>query len=285
MSTIAKVFTVLNLVFALFLTGSMASILSNSEGWRNKYNAEVESHAKTLKTKTDELTAATGERDRFDQNNRMLTNQKADIESELQAAKATAEQRLSENNQLRNSVDAINTSVKSIQSELADVQGRNKALMEENDKFRTAMTSAEAEKLDAQNDRTRIEGDLKRANDDVAEKERQLVELSKERDNLRAQMDALVKLGVDVAKIIGNNVPEIVGKVSAVDPNGSFVVLSVGENEGVKVGYPFDVYRGGDYIGRVVVDDVLPDSSTARIRMKNKNGLEFKAMDNATTRL
>jgi hypothetical protein len=137
--------------------------------------------------------------------------------------------------------------------------------------------------MDAEDDRARIEGDLKRATDDVAEKERQLAELTKDRDNKAAMLEALNKLGVDVAQIIGNNVPLIEAKVSEVGNN--FVVLSVGENEKVQIGFAFYVYRGGDYIGRVVVDKVYPDSATARVTLKNDKGLEFRAMDNATTRL
>jgi hypothetical protein len=156
--------------------------------------------------------------------------------------------------------------------------------MDTNDQLRAASATAEKEKLDAQDDRARLEGDLKRANADVAEKERQLADATKERDNLRAEKDALVKLGVPVEKLIGNNVPAIEGKVSQVDQAGTFVVLSVGEGEGVKIGFPFDIYRGKEYVGRVVVDNVLPDSCTARVTMRNK-GMSFQAMDNATTRL
>ncbi len=283
MSTIAKVFTVLNLVFSLFLVGSVSSILSKTEDWREKYNTEVAAHQKDNKDKQDEINNANGEREKSDQQNRTLTNQKNDLDSELTASRSTVEQVRNENNQLRNSVDAINASVKSIQTELGDVQARNKTLMDQNEQYRATAAQAEKDMHDAQDDRARLDGDLKRANADVAEKERQLKQLSDERDNLRAEKDALVKAGVDVEKIIGNNVPAIEGKVSAVGPG--FVVLSVGATEGVQIGFPFDVYRGNDYIGRVVVDNVLPDSCTARIRIKNKGGLEFQAMDNATTRL
>jgi len=113
----------------------------------------------------------------------------------------------------------------------------------------------------------------------------QLVKLQQERDNYSAQIAALNLQGVPVAQLIGNNVPPIEGKVSEVAADGSFVVLSVGENEGVKIGFTFDVYRGSDYIGRVVVNNVLPDSSTARVQMRNRGGLKFQSMDTATTRL
>jgi uncharacterized protein (DUF3084 family) len=283
MSTMSKVFVVLNLVLALFLVGSMASILSNGEDWRKKCLSTEEKAKNDLGTEKERYGKLDGTRQTLETSVRSLENQKSDLDSQLQTQKATAEQFRNDNNQLRNSVDAINASLKAVQGELGDTQTRNKELLASNETLKKETADAKKAQMDAEDDRARIEGDLKRASDDVAEKERQLKLVSDERDNMDAQLKALVKLGVDVPKLIGNNVPLIEGKVSDVGPN--FVVLSVGENESVKIGYAFDVYRGNDYIGRVVVDMVRPDTSTARVTMKNEKGLAFQRMDNATTRL
>lgn len=285
MSTMSKVFVVLNLVLSLFLVGTNASILSKNDEYKRKYE-DSESGRKSDKEASDKkLSEANGDRERVVGENRSLTNQKTDLDSQLQAQKSISEQVRNDNNQLRNSVDAINAALKAVQGELGDLQTRNKALMDSNEGLKKETADSKKAQMDAEEDRARVEGDLKRASDDVAEKERQLVAVTGERDNLKAQLDALVKLGVDVPGLIGNNVALIEGKVSAVGPNSSFVVLSVGQNEGVKVGFAFHVYRGSDYIGRVVVDNVLPDSATARVTWKNTKGLEFQAMDNATTRM
>jgi uncharacterized protein (DUF3084 family) len=285
MSTMSKVFVVLNLVLSLFLVGTNASILSKNEEFKNKFETSEAARKKDKEEAQTKLDTVNGEKARIDGENRSLVNQKSDSDSQLQAQKSIAEQVRNDNNQLRNSVDAINVALKAVQTELGDVQARNKTLMDSNESLKKETADAKKAQMDAEEDRARVEGDLKRASDDVAEKERQLVTLSGERDNLRAEIDALNKMGVPVAEIIGNNVPLIEGKVSAVGPNSSFVVLSVGQNESVKIGYAFEVYRGSEYIGRVVVDNVLPDSSTARVTRKNPKGLEFQAMDNATTRL
>jgi flagellar capping protein FliD len=268
---------------ALFLVGSMASILSNGEDWRKKCMTAEEKAKTDLATEKDRYSKLDGTRQTLESSVRSLENQKSDLDSQLQTQKATADQFRNDNNQLRNSVDAINTSLKAVQGELGDTQTRNKELLASNETLKKETADAKKAQMDAEDDRARIEGDLKRATDDVAEKERQLKIVSDERDNKAAMLDALVKLGVDVPGLIGNNVPLIEGKVSDVGPN--FVVLSVGENESVKVGYAFDIYRGSDYIGRVIVDMVRPDTSTARVTMKNPKGLEFQRMDNATTRL
>src|SRR5688572_20435310 len=229
MSTIAKVFTVLNLVLALFLVGANASMLSQSDNWRIKHGDEVTARGKDRETAKADLDRAIADRNNFEQQNRTLTNQLADRDSELANSKSTAESVRNDNNQLRSSVDSINAALKEVKSELADLQTRNKALMDQNDQYRTTSATAEKDRLDAQDDRAGLEGDLKRANEDIAAKEKQLVDLTSERDNLVAQQTALTKLGIDIPGLIGNTVPQIEGKVSAVGPG--FVVLSVGENE------------------------------------------------------
>ena len=76
-----------------------------------------------------------------------------------------------------------------------------------------------------------------------------------------------------------------VSTVSNVSRLGAgFIVLSVGGNDDVAIGFPFDVYRDGTYVGRVVVDKVFPESSIAKITATNP-GQEFRIHDNATTRL
>ncbi len=283
MSTIAKVFTVLNLVFSLIMVGTVGSILAKSEDFKGKWETETAAHAATVLAKDAIIAKESGDKANFDSQNRTLQNQLADRTAELTAANASIEQLRNDNNELRNSVTGAQTSLKTIETRLADVDARTKELMDSEAAARTASAQAEKDKLDAQDDRARLEGDLKRANEDIAAKEAQIVALNDQLGNLSAERAALVAAGVDIPAIVGNAVKEINGKVSSVGDD--FVVLSVGATEQVSVGTPFHVYRGNDYIGRVIVDDVLPDSATARVTLRNTRGLKFMAGDVATTRL
>ncbi|MSR45537.1 MAG: hypothetical protein EXS13_00455 [Planctomycetes bacterium] len=283
MSTIAKVFTILNLVFSLIIVSTVGLILSKSEDWKAKHTVEVKAHADDVAAKQVEFEKEKGERATFESQNRTLNNQLADLRSENGTLTSSNEQARNDNNELRGSVTAMQDSAKKIEMQLADLEGRNKQLMDSNEQNRATAATAEKDKLDAQDDRARLEGDIKRANEDIAAKEAQMVALNDQLGNLAAERAALVSAGVDIAAIVGDAIPEINGKVSAVGTN--FVVLSVGATEKVSVGTPFHVYRGNNYIGRVIVENVLPDSATARVTLKNKAGLEFQAGDVATTRL
>lgn len=281
MSTISKVFTVLNLVFSLIMVGTVGSILSKSEDFKKKYDDEVVAHAKTVTDKDAVIAAATGDKSNFESQNRTLSNQLADMRSELGTAQSAHTALNGTFEKLKNDYTALSNDLAALQKHTTDTDARNKELMESEAAARTAAAQAEKDKLDAQDDRARIEGDLKRANEDIAAKEAQIVALNGENGNLQAERAALVSAGIDIPALVGNAVPEINGKVSAVGPG--FVVLSVGATEKVSVGTPFHVYRGNEYVGRVIVENVLPDSSTARVTLAS--GAKFMAGDTATTRL
>ena len=284
MSTISKVFTVVNIVLALFLLGSVSAILAEASDYKNLYEQEQSDRQKDVAKLTAEKEDLEQQANRLRNEASTQRNLAAGLEDDKQSLTAERDQLRADNNQLRAAVDGINTSVSSLQNQLADSQSQIQTLTQKNADYRQERDEAEARRMAAEENVARLEGERDRLGEDRGERERQLVALTGERDNLRAEQMALTKAGVDIPAIIGNVVPLIEGSVSAVGPG--FVVLSVGEQDGVQIGFPFDVYRaGGDYIGRVVVTDILPDNCTARVQVKNKKGLEFRATDKATTRL
>lgn len=60
-----------------------------------------------------------------------------------------------------------------------------------------------------------------------------------------------------------NEIKTIKSKIIAINEKGNIVVLGIGEESGVKVGAEFTVCRGNKYIGKIRVDKVDKDFSTA----------------------
>lgn len=73
------------------------------------------------------------------------------------------------------------------------------------------------------------------------------------------------------------------GKVTGVDKMLGLVVINVGEKQGVKPRYGFTVCRGEKFVGRIVVEEVLPDASIARYGRTMKINVEVG--DEVTTKL
>ncbi len=59
--------------------------------------------------------------------------------------------------------------------------------------------------------------------------------------------------------------------------------LSVGEQDGVRAGYTFTVYRGQEFVGRVIVEQALADVAHCRV-LFTKDGSQVSVSDSATTR-
>lgn len=60
--------------------------------------------------------------------------------------------------------------------------------------------------------------------------------------------------------------PGIGGQIVSVNANNNFVIVSVGQKNGVKAGDTLSVYRGSQYIGRVQIIQVRGDISAADIK-------------------
>jgi len=77
--------------------------------------------------------------------------------------------------------------------------------------------------------------------------------------------------------------PKVDGLVVAVGEN-NLVEISIGKDDGLKVNHQLDVYRGGTYLGRVVVRRTMPDSAVTQIMPEYRKGLIRKG-DRVESRL
>jgi len=76
----------------------------------------------------------------------------------------------------------------------------------------------------------------------------------------------------------------IQGKVVAVDKKLGLVIINVGQLHGVKAGHSFIVFRGSNYVGKVIVDEVFPGTSAARYEHGSMKG-DVEVGDDAATKL
>jgi hypothetical protein len=76
--------------------------------------------------------------------------------------------------------------------------------------------------------------------------------------------------------------PDIKAKVLKVDTGGNFVLLNVGQKQGVKKNYDFSIFRDGAFVAKVNVFDVQDDLCAARIVVPK---LAIQRGDNAWTHL
>ncbi len=122
----------------------------------------------------------------------------------------------------------------------------------------------------------------------ITQKLATLSEVSNQRDNFLAENTILLsqikKLGVELSRYTGTSVKVILpqnlhGTVTAVDTQFDFVVLDIGENQGVLEYGELLVSRGEKLIGKLRILDVKQNHSIANILPDWKQGEEIQKGD------
>ena len=282
MSALAKVFIVLNFVLSIVFLASAGVLLAKTDEWRAKYEAEKTTHdsdVRTLQTERKDLqtnlTSVTSDKDGLKRDLGDAQNVRDKYKDDL-----SSEQKISVD--LRKSVDETAQTLKTIQATLASAQeqitGFQKGKEEAEAKMREAVDKQRV--AEAEVTRLKSEGDDKSGQ--IESLGKQIAALTEDKDKLTTVLEMAREKGFDLASLMA--MPAINGKVVEVDPTVGVVVVSVGAQAEVKKGYTFQVYRGGDYIGEVIIDAVYPDLSAASV-VKLRPGMEIKKLDDVTTRL
>ena len=282
MSALAKVFIVLNFVLSIVFLASAGVLLAKTDEWRAKYEAErtkhdsdvqgLETQRKDLQTN---LSSVTSDKDGLKRDLGDAQNVRDKYKEDL-----GTEQKV--NVDLRKSVDETAQTLKTIQATLASAQDQIASLQKGKEEAEAKMREAVDKQRQAEAEVTRLrsEGDDKAGQ--IESLGKQIAALTDERDKLQTVIAVAREAGFRVDELMAQ--PAINGKVMDVDSKVGVVVLSVGSQADVKKGFRFQVYRGGDYVGEVIVDAVYPDLSAASV-VKLRPGMEIKKLDDVTTRL
>jgi len=287
MSLLAKVFVVIQTIFVMIYLGVSATLYQHSNDWRASYRKLKERYTLSTQLATKEIDAL---------------RLKVKAEQDFISAKQV------EVNDLKKELDRQNSE---LLSKARDVNSLKQQVSKEQDNVTTITKSFDTEHKSLEAERARS-ADLQ-ANLDVATRRREIAEgqvarltqlkssLEKDLSDLRTSysdtrkslkekeivLAMLEEKGFNVLSIIaGPPMPAIDAKVAAVksDVQPPLVLLSVGSDDKVEKGFQFSIYRGSEYIGKVVVEKVLKDSCGCRV-LYTKEGQTVQAGDSAATRL
>lgn len=263
MSTLSKVFVVLLLVVSLVYLGISATLFEQRIDLMKKYELERGRHADTIK-----------------QRDLVIAHYKADIEQSKREILVREDEVRRLNQELRDNQERLTRAMTDIDDLKTQLQQLNVRLGEAIDHLKAATryaeelrkkleeTTSDANAARAERDQALYEmqtakRQLDIANKDLGDLERQHVELAKELDKLKLMIDEMVKAGIDVTAIAAHDVPKnIKGHVMAVSDQFNVAVLSVGADDGVKMGYPFTISRGDKFVAKATVDSVERDWCT-----------------------
>ncbi len=285
MSPIGRIFIVLNLVLAVTFLGWASSNLVNSQNLKQELADEVAAHAA----------------DKADLEGRLsdLNNEKSSLERDLattrggqQSAEAERDRNGRELADMQSRYDSLQSDVQKISGTLDsyDTTNKEQAARAESAEGRArdaddARHSAENAQAAAEAQQASLQRDLDVANNKIAALSTELTSTQKSLGDTQTALDTMIAVtGANPEDFIV--MPQIDGAVLMVSHaiNPGLISINRGSNDGVKRGFTFDIYDGGQFKGRVRVETVEPDMCSAVI-IDTYDGRSIVQGDHASTRI
>ena len=284
MSTISKIFVILNLLlaiafatFAVTLYSKRVHYYHQREELRKAKDAEIQKRDNKIKDLdakvTDlgtKLTEAVRLRDQYKGEAAKLGKEKNAKMIQRVAAESLAKKELEQKDVLIKSADAM-------RNELEKTRKVVVALKERETVLRTNTAELKKERNDLKNE-------VNKSRQDLTELHRDRKRIAEELANAEYVIATMIKKGYDVYKIVGpgalGTIPDVRTKVVDVRPATGHVALGAGKSSGIKEGFVFLIHRGDRYVGKVRVTTVWDNFSGGTIVERKA---PIKAGDDAMT--
>jgi hypothetical protein len=290
MSLAGKIFAVIAMIVAVFYAGITAALMSLQENYKQKHADEVALHVATkAKADVDEkdakalLDQTQGVLDRTKKEATSLLGEVGQLRTEWAQAAAINKFAMSVINDQEDQIAALNSrvdrynedlkaqrdSTDGLTKKLDDANTKHAELLKNRDAVQDLLTVRERDLTNAIKEVEKLTGDLAQSND--------MLQRLKEKD-----IETYTALLHPDSSIRPKKV--IRGKVTGVDKSLGLVIINIGQRHDVLKGYSFIVFRGDEYIGKIVVDEVFPDM-TATHYDKTSMKKDVEVGDDVTTRL
>jgi myosin heavy subunit len=274
MNTFGKIFAIINLILAItFLTFSFI-LWSKQTDWAAQY-AKERNRAEKFQQQMSDL------EERFDNYQASAGTSLTEMRTRVHQQEARIRECQDANTRLTNTNESLRGSFERITSEVQSLNALLDRAETDRDRLRKEIESMRQERQRAVAEATESERSAIELSADLKEAEAQLTELSKQNRRLmdqlmqaRAAISNLGERGIAVEEVLSDTTPvtPITGQVVEVDSGTNIAVLNVGEGDGVRIGMPFLVSRGDEYVGRVRVNRVMSDMSVAVIEPELSKG-------------
>ena len=280
MSSVGKTLVVINLVLSVAVLASLGSLLNarkvtqdDNDALRSQLAAKEGELSQALSDKETALRAAGTDKTE-------LEFAKQDLEVANDNLERNNAKLAQDNQQLRDDFTRLSASLELLQGDLSNAMQRNTTLQDDSAAQRQAAFDAQEAQRQAELARRDLEDQITSYEDQIAGLQSDLTDALARGKDSQLLLDVAVASGFDPTAVMA--MPAIDAIVAQVDNELGFVILDKGADSEVQRGFTFDVYRGGNFLGRVRVDQVHDRYSTASIVLADA---EIQRFDQATTRL
>ncbi|EAQ82645.1 hypothetical protein [Blastopirellula marina] len=273
MNLIGKIFTVLIFVMSLVFMAFSVAVYATHKNWKDEAKTLTTTN-QTLSSKRTELEQQLGE------TKQMLEQERAARRYALAALEVRSSQ---QERQLATQQASLDQKVKELDQKSAALDQASKVAIA----AETRNTELENKLQTAQQNRDAMFANVVSTSDRVQTLQTNEERL-KEREGQLAQQTArqrrvLNANGLTEFTNVDGVPPKLDGRVTAIGAN-NFVEVSLGKDDGLSIGNTLDIFRGDQYLGRVIIRKVSPDRSVGEIQREYRKG-EIKKGDYVSTKL
>ena len=255
MSTLSKIFVVINLVLAVAFTVFTVTLYSKRVDYydqmKNAQDAEVQAKndlkAAEEKFAEDKRILEAAKKTAED-NEREHKSAVTTLETALKKAEFDAARNQSTVNLVTDQKSVLIKQVEAMRKELEDTRG---VVMD----LQKANAVLQNNNVSLTNKSTELKNHLNRARQDLNELHRDRKTIAEELASAEYIIKRAVEEGLPIYTVAetGPEVPDVSTKVLAVKPTTGYVALGAGSKAGIKEGTVFLIHRGEKYIGKVRV--------------------------------
>jgi hypothetical protein len=264
MSSIAKVFIIINFVLSVLFLGVSASFLSQHWDYRQSYLEAKHVYRTDIEQRDNELKQ---EKEGKDQLRALLserTKSTKDAQDEIENLKQQNNRLTEDKQDLSNKLKSLTQSFNQISDTVKNAESEKEKLKAQAKDAEQRVIVAESNAKAAYEELSKKEIELNELSGRLVQTEKMLKRSSKELWEAKQIVRSVRELNINLPSVIVKT-PPIDGQILAVDAKVPLVMLSVGKDDGVEKGFQFTVYRENRYVGRVTIQEVYKDMSAAQI--------------------
>lgn len=281
MSTLAKIFIIVNLFLTFGYVFLVAALLAQKNDYRERVLEQQKTAEEMIKQRQDAILMQkqeiatvkeeiVGKIDEIHKA-RMLSENYASHLRVLRDRKAEKEAKLP---QLEGAKSALD-------QEISAKEDDNRALRKQKEELGEWLNQMQDEQRDAVDAKDAVQEEVRQAYQQVTEFAEQL---NATQEDISKQTMKVGGGGMDYRDLRYIGGKDIDARVMAVSPGSNQIMLNVGENKELLEKTHLLVYRNGAYIAEVEVDQVFGEMSAARI-ISSAPGQKVQEGDSASTKL
>lgn len=281
MSSIGRIFIVLNLILSAAFLGWAANALGHAQTYKDQIAALEAAKKKLEEDKQKEIDDLGNKLEGVTDQQRTFREQRDGFETEANRLKTQLEEFKRANDTMQGNIAKIQATLGDYNNSIAQLSQQKDAAVERAHEAERARDAAVQEKDAAEMAKADADEAARNAQTRIGDLEGESAGLREQVERLDARIAQIVAAtGFDLSQAVAP--PPIDAFVLDVNRNLKLVVLNKGKKDNVKEGYTFDVYRGSQYKGRVRIQDVQETMSSGLI-LSEKTAITNG--DSATTTL